>query len=210
MKLLETRLARVAAFASLFLVAALSSCASSSSSQFVDPGNLMREKIDEQIARIPYQHQQELLDNMLWLSQVGEGAIPALVQALDSGEPKLRSSAAWCLGHMGDKRVIPYLQKHTNDSNEIVRLEIARSLVLLGDYRQIPALIAGLDSELQDVRYRCFDALQSATGQNFDYDHRISEADDRRSSIDRWQQWWVAQQGQAWFQGSQLAAPQGR
>lgn len=188
----------------------LQSCASTSNSDFVSPGEIMEEKIAESIAAIPFQHQQELVDNLLWLAQLGEQAIPAVSEALSAPEPKVRSSAAWVLGRMGDKRSIPFLRKQVSDSNEIVRLEVSRSLLSLGDYSQIPVLIAGLDSELQYVRFLCYDALSNTTGKSFDYDHRISDRGDRAGSVEKWQQWWAAQKKETWFQGSSLAAPQGR
>lgn len=200
--------------ATLFSALTLSSCASTSATgldaQFEDPGDLMRDKIQERILQIPFQHKQELLDNLLWLSQLGEQAIPSLARSLQTEDPKVRSSAAWVLGRMGDKRSIPFLRKGTQDANEIVRLEVSRSLLLLGDYSQVPVLISGLDSPQQHVRFLCFDALQSTTGKTFDYDHRISDLGDRRQSVQKWQHWWAAQKGETWFQGSALAAPQGR
>lgn len=200
--------------ATLFSALTLSSCATtrgdSLDKQFVDPGDLMLEKIQERVAQIPFQHKQELLDNLLWLSQLGEQAIPSLVRSLSADDPKVRSSAAWVLGRMSDKRSIPFLRKGTTDTNEIVRLEVSRSLLLLGDYSQVPVLISGLDSPQQHIRFLCFDALQSSTGKSFDYDHRISDGIDRRGSVQRWQEWWAAQKSESWFQGSALAAPQGR
>ncbi len=194
------------------LALTLSGCATTAKkSPFVKPGKLMGEMIDERVQQIPYQHKSELLQNMLWLAQAGEQAVPSLLAAMDHQDPKVRSSIAWIFGRMGDRRVIPMLQQRKNEPNEVTRLEIARTLLTLGDYSMVPELIHGLDSDLPHVRYLCYDALHRTTKHSFDYDHRASDPMDRQASIAKWKDWWKNQSKEIWFNGKNgLAAPQGR
>jgi len=179
----------------------LSGCGTTSyGSSFAEPNALMGKEIDNRVKQIPYQHRQELLDNMLWLAtKAGEQAIPTLLRGLHHREAKVRSSCAWVLCKIADRRVIPYLRDKTNDPHESVRLEVARALVYLGDLKQVPTLIQGLDSHLLPVRYNCHMALKDATKRDFGYDH-LSESDiQRKKAVLAWRQWWGEQAGDPWF-----------
>ncbi|MFQ5504973.1 MAG: HEAT repeat domain-containing protein [Planctomycetota bacterium] len=191
------------------MLAILSGCSTTSTEPFTPAGKIMSQLIQERIDRIPYQHKDELLSNLQWLSQQGEQAIPYLVPALDHEVPKVRSNAAWVLGVIGDKRSIPFLQSHSEDSSPIVRLEISRSLLLLGDYSHVPELIEGLDSEHSHIRFLCFSVLSTTTGKKFDYDLREKDEAKRKKSVEQWRQWWNTQRGDAWFseKNSDYAAP---
>ena len=181
-------------------------------SDYAQPNSLMSKEIDSRVEQIPYQHREELYNNMLWLAQRGEQAIPALLKSLASNEPKVRSSSAWVLGRIGDRRTIENLQHFVNDPHETVRLEVARSLVEMGDVKQCPTLIAELDSEKVQVRAMCHDALKRATGKDFGYDHLTDNVEQRKTAVLRWRQWWSAQTNDPWFaqqyaQQNQLATP---
>ncbi len=178
----------------------LAACGSSSNSiPYAEPNELMGEEIDRRITQIPYQHREELFNNLLWLSQAGEQAIPSLLNGLKHEDPKVRSNCAWVLGKVGDRRTIPELQRVAQDKNEQVRLEVARSLVTLGDMSQAPTLIGGLDSDKVQVRYLCHEALKSSTGRDFDFDHLSENSESRHQSVWRWRNWWSEQSGDSWF-----------
>lgn len=206
--------AKVLPLLSLLSLLSLSACGTTVfGPNFAEPNALMAKEIRNRVNQMPYQHRQELLDNMLWLAaKAGEQAIPTLLQGLHHKEAKVRSSCAWVLCKIGDKRVIPYLQDKVNDPHESVRLEVARSLVYLGDLKQIPTLIKGLDSHLLPVRYNCHMALKDATKRDFGYDH-LSESDtQRKKAVLAWWKWWGDQSGDPWFakkyaQDNGLAVP---
>jgi hypothetical protein len=210
---------RIAAFgATLLLAFAACSTTESSSSPFQQPNSLMAGEISRRMEEIPYQHRDELLQNLLWLAQTGEQTIPSLLQGLRHDNPKVRSSSAWVLGRLRDHRTIPNLQAAMRDSDQSVRMEVARTLVLLGDLVWSPNLIEGLDSEKKEVRYMCHEALKSATGHDFGYDHLNQNDNDLRVSVLRWRQWWSEYSGDAFFAQSyqqkhnlsaQMAAPMG-
>ena len=101
-------------FALIFPVVACSG-PGSKSHPYAEPNALMRREIQTRINDIAFQHQQELLDSLLWLhSKAGETAIPDLLDALEHEDPKVRSSAAWVLGRIRDRRtkqeIISYIK----------------------------------------------------------------------------------------------------
>jgi hypothetical protein len=211
---------RIAVIGSCLLLA-LASCSTtttSSESPFQQPNQLMAGEIGRRVEQIPYQHRDELLQNLLWLAQTGEQTIPSLLQGLTHESPKVRSSCAWVLGRLRDRRTIPNLQAAARDAEPTVRMEAARTLVLLGDLVWSPTLIEGLDSDKKEVRYMCHEALKGATGHDFGYDHLNQSVADLQQSVLRWRQWWSEYSGDAQFAQSyqqkhnlqpQLAAPAG-
>lgn len=171
-------------------------------SPFAQPNSLMGEEIDRRIAAIPFQQREELVENLIWLTQTGEQAIPSLLTALESESPKVRSNCAWVLGQMGDRRTISYLQGIASDPDERVRLEVARTLVLMGDMAQTGTLIEGLDSDRKEVRYMCHEALKTATRRDFGYDHLALDMTARDTATYKWRQWWGEVSGDPYFAAS--------
>jgi hypothetical protein len=182
----------------LFVLQACSST-KSTESPYAQPNLLMGSEITKRIEQVPYQHRDELLQNLVWLVQQGEQAIPATLDGLRSQEPKVRSSCAWVLGRLHDRRTIPDLQAAMKDNEIGVRLEVARSLVSMGDLAQCPVLIEGLDSDKKEVRYMCHETMKTATGRDFGYDHLNANETEMRLSVLRWRQWWSEYSGDARF-----------
>ena len=192
---------RIAALTVLALLpfAGCTSSAPQNASPYAKPNSLMADEITSRIEQIPYQHREELLLNLQWLSQAGEQAIPSLLSGLQHDNAKVRSSAAWVLGRIRDRRVIPEMRTSLQDGNETVRLEVARTLLVLGDLATAPTLIEGLDSQRKEVRYLCHEALKSVTGRDFGYDHLAEDASSRRTAALSWRQWWGAYSGDTFF-----------
>lgn len=192
---------RIAAFGAtlLFAFAACSSSAPQTNDDYQHPNSLMAGEIDRRIEQIPFQHRDELVQNLTWLAQTGEQTIPALLQGLRHDSPKVRSSCAYVLGRIGDRRTIPSLQTTARDQDQIVRMEAARTLVLLGDLQWAPQLIEGLDSERKEVRYLCHEALKTSTGHDFGYDHLNQNQTEMKVAVLRWRQWWSDYSGDVYF-----------
>lgn len=190
---------RTALIATLLTLAA---CATveDKSYPFAQANSLMRREIQSRIANIPYQHRQELLNNLIWLvTRGGETAITDLLTALENEDAKVRSSSAWVLGRLMDRRVIPQLRPLVNDENRSVRFEAARSLMVMGDLEHATLLIEGLDSDRIPVRYNCHMALRDSTGRDFQYDHLEEEPAERRLAVLRWREWWAEQTADPFF-----------
>jgi len=196
---------RIAAFGATLLFA-FTACSTtgSSDSPYQQPNSLMAGEITRRVEQIPFQHRDELLQNLLWLSQTGEQTIPALLDGLRADNAKTRSSCAWVLGRLKDRRTIPNLQQAMRDNDQTVRMECARTLVLLGDLQWSPNLIEGLDSDRKEVRYLCHEALKTATGHDFGYDHLNQNVADLKQSVLRWRQWWSEYSGDDYFAQSYM------
>lgn len=179
----------------------LAACGSTAPEQspYLKPNVLMEQEINSRIAQVPFQQREELFNNLLWLAQTGEQAIPALLEALQHQNPKVRSNCLWVLGRIRDRRAIEQIVPLVNDPDETVRLEAARTLVTMGDLSHVPLLIEGLDSNKLQVRYLCHEALRQSTGRNFGYDHLDNDIDSRRLATYRWRKWWSDQSGDPWF-----------
>ena len=193
---------RIAALGATLLIG-FTACSTTSTTEtdstYQQPNSLMGVEITRRVEQIPFQHREELLQNLMWLAQAGEQTIPALLQGLRHENPKVRSSSAWVLGRIRDRRTIPQLQAATRDNDPTVKLECARTLVVLGDLTYSPALIEGLDSERKEVRYLCHEALKTSTGHDFGYDHLNANKDQMQVSVLRWRQWWSEYSGDALF-----------
>ena len=190
---------RIAATVATVLIAFAACSTTGTVSPYQQPNELMGNEINQRIAQIPFQHRQELLQNLLWLAQTGEQTIPALLEGLRDENPKVRSSCCWVLGRMRDRRTVQDLQPLTSDQETSVRMEASRSLVLMGDIDQAPNLILGLDSDRKEVRFMCHEALKEATGHDFGYDHLGGDAEQRQVAILRWREWWGAYSGDLAF-----------
>ena len=193
---------RIVALMSLGLLG-LSACQTTTpkveADEFERPNDIMAKEIEERIAEIPFQRREELVDNLMWLAERGEASISALLTGLENDDPKVRSNCVWVLGRIQDRRTMPYLRPLTEDQDESVRLEAARQLVSMGDLQFAPVLIEGLDSDKTQVRYYCHEALKSATGRDFDYDHLSADALARTEAVYRWRSWWSEQSGDPVF-----------
>jgi hypothetical protein len=185
--------------ATLLLLLQACSTTTTSESPFQQPNSLMAGEITRRVEQVPYQHRDELLQNLLWLVQAGEQSIPAVLDGLRHENPKVRSSSAWVLGRLRDRRTIPNLQAAMKDGEAGVRLEVARSLVAMGDLAWSQTLIEGLDSDKKEVRYMCHETLKTATGHDFGYDHLNQNQGDLRLSVLRWRQWWGEYSGDTYF-----------
>src|SRR5690606_17385768 len=88
----------------LFAFAACSSTSSSTSATkeepYIQPNSLMAGEIHKRIEQIPFQHREELVHNLVWLTDTGEQVIPEVLQGLKHENAKVRSSCAWVLGFL--------------------------------------------------------------------------------------------------------------
>jgi len=168
----------------------LSACVSTTPEDVARPRDdvILRGEIEQRVREIPYMHGVELVANLERLAAIGEPAVPYLIEALDRPESLMRSSVAWTLGVMGDRRNIPALRGLLDDRVPEVRYQAASSLVELGDSSGFPVLVEGLsDADIQS-RYKCFEALRDATGNDFGYEHDATP-EIRRAAVTRWESW---------------------
>jgi len=91
------------------------------------------------------------------LVEVGEFAIPYLIDTLKDNSWMVRQFAAFVLGKIGDERAVPALIDALKDEDFGVRKEAAHALSRTGDERAVPSLITALNDE--DWRVRDIAAL---------------------------------------------------
>ncbi len=181
---------RAVTLGALVAVLGLTACVSVERDPIARPGKdiVLQLEVERRVAEIPYMHGVELVANLERLADIGEPAVPYLLEALGADDRLSRASACWVLGVMGDRRNITAVREMLNDPEAPVRYQAASSLVELGDNAGFPVLVHGLaDPDIQ-TRYKCFEALRDATGQDFGYEHDSSPTL-RREAVVRWQDW---------------------
>ena len=94
------------------------------------------------------------------LAQIGKPAVPALIEALREAEGWIRQSAAFALGRIGDTTAVPALKAALSDVNPDVRTHVASALGRIGDPTVVPVLRAALSDVNPDVRTHATSALE--------------------------------------------------
>jgi hypothetical protein len=181
---------RLRAFALVSLVA-LAACQSTTQKNGVE-GNKRNEivagEVDRRIAELRYLHGNELLQSMTRLVAIGEPARESIRAGAKSDDWLTRASLAWVMGASADRRYIEDLRDMLRDSVPGVRYESAAALVSLGDSSGFAVLVDGLaDADIRN-RYKCFESLKRATGQDFGYRHDAAP-ETRRVAVTRWVDW---------------------
>ena len=74
--------------------------------------------------------------------QIGNSAVPALIEALKDGDPDVRSSSAWLLGESKDIRAVPALIGALKGGSEVA----ADALGKIRSASAVPALIEALEN----------------------------------------------------------------
>ncbi len=198
---------------SLFLGAAVASaaglvgCSSMGSSKpgseqddgrWLPASPILRQQIDDEAERLPWRHGVERLEAIRWFASIGEPAYPQLLELATDPRDHVAASALAALGATGDKRlveplkIIPWAEERYQGD---LGLEHARTLLRLGDWSEIPILLAGLRDPRLYTRSLCAKELFDATGESFAFDPRASE-DERERAIARWEGWWLARTGE--------------
>lgn len=158
--------------------------------EFQAASPLLQEEIDTLLRELPFRHGPELITTLKRLIYIGEPAVPSLVESLRAAHPKSRSNAAYVLGEIHDRRVIPALRRGLNDSAPDVAYEVAASLLVLGDWSGIPILIDALEDEDPYHRFKAIRVLAEHTHQDLGYDYR-SDRQNRVAAVGRWENWYA-------------------
>lgn len=99
-------------------------------------------------------------DAAVEIIDMGEVAVPRLMEVLRAGNPRARYLAAWILGEIGDARAIDHLiAALMSDKDTRVQEWAAKSLGELGDVRAVLPLINVLQHASGDTRRNAATAL---------------------------------------------------
>lgn len=93
------------------------------------------------------------------LAEIGEPAVPALINALRNKDQLVRCGAIEALGNIADSGAIPVLIDVLKDDNEYVRSNAVEALGKIEDSRAVPVLITSLKDKHGEVRRRAAYAL---------------------------------------------------
>jgi len=180
----------------LFAAAALGACSSSSKRRSGDgspaPGvesnPVARARLEARVKNIKYQTGTTLVANLERIAASGEQAVPVVLEGLKDADPMTRMGCAYVLGRIGNTETVPYLLPVLRDEVAFVRYEAASSLGSMGSRAGYPVLVAGLSDERIQYRFKCIEALEDFTGQDFGYQHN-GAPEARAVAVKQWEAW---------------------
>jgi len=151
-----------------------------------------REELRALVARLGTVGAEELLGMDGLGTQIlarGEAAIPPLLDAMASPEPRVRGQAAYLVGVLKDRRTLPPLAALAeSDPVASVRYEAAAALLSMLDPRGFAPLVAGLSDPDARLRHTCIDVLADAARERWGYEADGPPAE-RAAAIRRWEAW---------------------
>jgi HEAT repeat protein len=92
------------------------------------------------------------------LSGFPENLVKLIKESLDTENYSKKLSARETLVNMG-KTIIPQMHKLLDSENDLLRMEAAKIVELIGDRRSIPFLLILLDDTIFDIRWIAAEAL---------------------------------------------------
>jgi HEAT repeat protein len=168
-----------------------------SNSRWLEPSSTLRAKLDDEIARLPWTHGIERVEQIQWLAGVGEPAYDALLELCEDPRPDVAASAVAALGATGDSRLVEPLHavEWTAPSDRALEFEQARAFARLGDWSRVDVLIGGLEDDTMWARAWSIQALREVTGQDLGFDPK-GDAQQRAASVVKWRAWLASRTGE--------------
>jgi HEAT repeat protein len=167
-------------------------------SPWIQPTPLLAQQIEDEAARLPYSHGFDRLEHVRWFASVGEPAYAVLLKLASDPRDDVAAAALAALGATLDARLVPHIRSlpwPEERKRGDLALERARTLVRLGDWSELPVLIAGLRDERLFTRSLCAEALREATHETQGFDPRAAPSE-RDKSLRRWEEWWLQRSGE--------------
>ncbi|HED64104.1 MAG TPA: hypothetical protein ENJ09_00985 [Planctomycetes bacterium] len=190
---------RFATLLALVLPPALGSCVSTSPQRkavtdgpWIAASPVLQQQIQDEAKRLPWTHGFERLEQIRWFASLGEPGYATLLDLATDPRDDVAAAAFAAMGATLDNRLVPYIREiriPSGEDHKDLQLERARTLVRLGDWGEIPTLIAGLRDDRVYTRSLCHDALTEATHEDKGFDPRASD-EAREAAVSRWEQWW--------------------
>lgn len=153
----------------------------------------LENQMNRYIRRVQVGRADTLRPDLAVLSAFGKHAvIPVKEDLLGSENPRVRSNAVYVLGEIyrldGDPLALQAIEGMMDDSDQSVRLEVARAMMEAGDYRGMEMLVSGLSSSERLVRLASFQTLGRVAGTTFGYNPDADLAA-RAGATARFQEW---------------------
>lgn len=170
---------------------------------WLQPAPILRQQLEDEAARLPWTHGFERIEQVRWFVSIGEPAYSTLLHLAADPREDVAAAALSALGATNDSRLVPSIKELDlpSEATSDLGLERARTLVRLGDWSQVPVLIAGLRDDRVYTRSLCVEALRKATHESNGFDPRASQTQ-RDNAILRWEQWWLARAGEGILNGN--------
>jgi HEAT repeat protein len=168
------------------------------SSPWIQATPLLAQQIQDEVARLPYTHGFDRLEQIRWFASIGEPAYKSLLDLAQDPRDDVAAASLAALGATLDSRLVPHIQGLGWSEERLagdLGLERARTLVRLGDWSEMPVLVRGLRDERLFTRSLCLDALEEATHETHGFDPR-SDPKEREKAVARWEQWWLQRTGE--------------
>ncbi len=162
-----------------------------SNSEWVQPTPSFQRKLEYQASRVPYlQTTEEIVEVIRFFVQARESAYDLLLEMAQSPDAKVAGTALAALGSTRDQRLAPYvgaLEMH-GDGGRHLDYERARCLVKLGDWSDLPLLVAGLREDELLCRAQCFKTLREATHLSHGF-YPQGDEETREVAVQAWESW---------------------
>ena len=172
-----------------------------SDSPWLQASPSLRQQIDDQIARLPWTHGVERVEQISWFAGVGEPAYESLLELCSDPRPDVAASAVAAIGATGDARLVePLRQVEWASDDPSLSFERARAFLRLGDWGSINVLVDGLADDSQWTRAWCIRTLREATGTDFGFDP-VASPEERAPVVERWRSWVASRLGEGILAG---------
>lgn len=142
-------------------------------------------RVQRLLATIPLLDSDQAVADLL--NAIGEPAVPALAQAMKSGDVRIRTCAARAVGGIFDDRSVAALQAASADTSRDVRLEVARGLASQGSGESIAHLARLFQDPDPQIRSEALGGLHSSllsTSSRKDYQRHLSSPESIRLLTD--------------------------
>lgn len=191
--------------ASVLLLGALASCAGTHTTsaslpagEWLEPSADLKRKIDQKAVEVSNcQDRYTWVGLSDWFQSVGEPAYPKLLEMVEYGDPRQRSTALCVIAAMQDRRLLQPMREAMPPAaleRESTRREYARALAKLGDFSELPVLIEAMrdsDPEQFGLAHR---ALEEVTNTQIQV-RANSTPEERERIVAAWMAWWEQHQG---------------
>lgn len=188
----------VAGLAGAALAAACSSTQSSlaaepSSGGFVEPSEQLARQIELKAVECEFWSTEEdfvaLCD---WFYEVGEPGYESLLDMAAGPSMRARFVAMSAFAIIGDRRLVQRFREEVPvPEDSAMRLSYARALLHMGDFREAPVLIAGLQDPNPRNRAMAHQSLERATNNDVAF-NAAGTREERERTASIWRRWFAA------------------
>ena len=189
---------------SALVLGGLASCAaphttsaSLSATDWLEPSADLQRQIDQKAIEVSTcQDRYTWVGLSDWFQSVGEPAYGKLLEMVEFGDPRQRSTALCVIAAMQDRRLLQPMRDAMPASaleSESTRREYARALAKLGDFSELPVLIEAMRDSNPEQFGLAHRALEEVTNTDIKVS-ATSTPEERERIVQAWMTWWTDHQ----------------